>query len=465
VNHILENQESYKREKYEDQYLRSICNKFVNNYFYTIKGIEFCRNNPSANFMKSKVDEETLKELQELGKETNKMLKIGEDAIQMRLTAENQQKSLNDKTQGAEREGNGIEEGKNGKPYRIKKNLKGNKSITKIMEEEHFKRVDDEKRKNLEYLFKMNKSFDVYGQLRKPLPPIPSMLKAYPQFELNDKQIEVEGPTDKRIKISSMCDRLYILAPSTDSLRNEGMHQSLIRTMDKGNSHKDLMSRKKLMPESIRSDKLERDFIIYPEAISFGSLKVGGLYRTELMIVNDNYFLQRVKLVQPIEAHFQVKINITGPIAMGQERQIIVSFDGTSLPEGTYESEFFILSKYRKYRIPISACLSASKAAEGKLNEQMQKEALTGSLQYKLYKTQFEVREDNKGADDLHHTRSSNDGTGTITHDNLPKMTFDRNVRLNTELPEIKKKKPTNDYYEDEGKPDPSANNGRNNLN
>ena len=66
----MQHMADYKLHKYNDERLQAICNKFVNNYFYTVGGIEFGRHNPPTNFVKPKYDKDILRELQELGIQT-----------------------------------------------------------------------------------------------------------------------------------------------------------------------------------------------------------------------------------------------------------------------------------------------------------------------------------------------------------------------------------------------------------
>lgn len=104
-----------------------------------------------------------------------------------------------------------------------------------------------------------------------------------------------------------------------------------MRSMDKGFSHKYLLDRKKLMPLSVKADPLERDFVIYPHKIDFGTIRPGLCYKAELMIINDNYFLQRVKIIAPQDKIITTIISKAGPIAMGQERRVTVYLDASDI--------------------------------------------------------------------------------------------------------------------------------------
>lgn len=49
------------------------------------------------------------------------------------------------------------------------------------------------------------------------------------------RYILTESATDKRVKISSLSNRLYLNAPEVNDLRNQGMHQTMLATLDKKN--------------------------------------------------------------------------------------------------------------------------------------------------------------------------------------------------------------------------------------
>ena len=49
------------------------------------------------------------------------------------------------------------------------------------------------------------------------------------------RYILTESVTDKRIKISSLSNRLYLKAPNVNEIRNQGNHQTMLATLDKKN--------------------------------------------------------------------------------------------------------------------------------------------------------------------------------------------------------------------------------------
>lgn len=56
-------------------------------------------------------------------------------------------------------------------------------------------------------------------------------------------------------------------------MRSEGMHQTIIRTLDKKNNLDDMMDKKNLMVTGDLNDKLRKDLLIYPVSVKFGDLR------------------------------------------------------------------------------------------------------------------------------------------------------------------------------------------------
>ena len=58
---------------------------------------------------------------------------------------------------------------------------------------------------------------------------------------LNQKYLVTEAPVDKKVKISSMKNKLTSEASNMTEMRKEGPHANLIRTLDKGNDYSKLL--------------------------------------------------------------------------------------------------------------------------------------------------------------------------------------------------------------------------------
>lgn len=77
------------------------------------------------------------------------------------------------------------------------------------------KRKLDQQRKmeaDMKYHFSKNKQFNLYGKPRKRLPTVRSLYQSEVISEPNKDFIKVEAPVDKRVKISSMANRMYMPA-------------------------------------------------------------------------------------------------------------------------------------------------------------------------------------------------------------------------------------------------------------
>lgn len=123
----------------------------------------------------------------------------------------------------------------------------------------------------------------MYGRLRKEKPLVTSMLRTQPISELNQKYILTEAMTDKKVRISSMRNKLVLNAPSVSELRNEGLHQTMMKSIDKGNTLEDLAEKKNLMIYADVNDKLRHDILvktlviqINPVETNFGVVKENG---------------------------------------------------------------------------------------------------------------------------------------------------------------------------------------------
>jgi hypothetical protein len=70
-----------------------------------------------------------------------------------------------------------------------------------------------------EYHVIKTKDFNVEGGLRQEKPFVKSTVKSNANTELNEKFITTECITDRRVKISSMANRMYMNAPSVEDVR------------------------------------------------------------------------------------------------------------------------------------------------------------------------------------------------------------------------------------------------------
>lgn len=130
------------------------------------------------------------------------------------------------------------------------------------------------------------KEYDVYQQPRREAPVVPSVQRSNPQCELNQKYILTETMTDRKIKISSMKNKLNFKAPSLQEVRQEGTHQALMKTFDRKYDYTEMVERKTIMIHADLNDRLRRDVLITPAEADFGTLKVGAIYELPIRVIN-----------------------------------------------------------------------------------------------------------------------------------------------------------------------------------
>lgn len=132
---------------------------------------------------------------------------------------------------------------------------------------------------------------------RKDNPKIPNYLKTtFPEAEFNEDYIYIEKMTDKRIKTSSVANRLYFNAPSINMIRKSGQHNFLLEALDKKKTYEEMMERLNLMITSELCDPLNKMLKVEPTSLDFGNLKVGNKYEKSVKIRNDDNITNRVQL-------------------------------------------------------------------------------------------------------------------------------------------------------------------------
>jgi hypothetical protein len=67
------------------------------------------------------------------------------------------------------------------------------------------------------------------------MPEVRSLLRTQAISEINQKYLVTEAPLDKKVKISSMKNKLTSSASNMTEMRKEGPHSLLMKTLDKGN--------------------------------------------------------------------------------------------------------------------------------------------------------------------------------------------------------------------------------------
>ena len=88
-------------------------------------------------------------------------------------------------------------------------------------------------------------------------------MRTQPASQLNQKYLVTEAPVDKKVKISSMKDRLTNSASNMIEMRKQGPHANLVRTLDKRYDYGNLLQKRTMMVQADLNDKLQRDILVY----------------------------------------------------------------------------------------------------------------------------------------------------------------------------------------------------------
>lgn len=125
--------------------------------------------------------------------------------------------------------------------------------------------------------------------------------------ELNTKAILIESNTDRRIRISSMANRIGSKASSVSEQRKQGMHQILGRAAgSKLTAHETIAAQNQATIAAFENAN-NRGMIITPGEARFGSVLQGSLLSLPLYLKNENIDLCRFTLRQPEDKRVRVK--------------------------------------------------------------------------------------------------------------------------------------------------------------
>ena len=117
--------------------------------------------------------------------------------------------------------------------------------------------------------------------------------------EINQKYLVTEAPLDKKVKISSMKNKLSTSACNMTEMRKEGPHNLLMKTLDKGQDINRLLERRTMMVQADLNDKLQRNVLITPAEANFGVLLEKRTYELKIDIKNEDVISQRLTIKRP----------------------------------------------------------------------------------------------------------------------------------------------------------------------
>ena len=166
---------------------------------------------------------------------------------------------------------------------------KYSQTIKQMVQEDHEKFLHAE-----QYHVTKTKEFDIIGKPREIKPLVSVIQRPNISKDLNQKYIMIDMLTDKRIKTTSMANRILIKAPDVEVLRKKGQHQMVESAIKKRQTYEELMMENNAMIEYTLSDPTKRNILITPPAVRFGTLKRGLAYQTKLIAKNEDVMPQRI---------------------------------------------------------------------------------------------------------------------------------------------------------------------------
>jgi hypothetical protein len=163
-------------------------------------------------------------------------------------------------------------------------------SIFQEMDTNLRKSEDTAIRQAKEYHDKKSHKLNLIGNPReeKQRKKVPILVKHKLQSQMNEKNILTESVVEKRVKTSSLANRVFNKATTVNEMRNQGQHQTMLMTEDKKYNHNELLEKRNLMIQNEIGDKLKRDLYILPSKLRFGQLRLGGKYLTRIIIKNED---------------------------------------------------------------------------------------------------------------------------------------------------------------------------------
>jgi hypothetical protein len=134
----------------------------------------------------------------------------------------------------------------------------------------------------------------------------------FPEAEFNEDYIAIEKVTDKRVKTSSVANRLNFHAPSINEIRKSGQHNFLLNALNRRSTYEEMMEKLNLMVTSELCDPLNKMLKIDPTSLDFGYIKLGSKCQMFINIRNDDNLSNRVYIKTSSDDKFIVVENFIG---------------------------------------------------------------------------------------------------------------------------------------------------------
>ena len=342
--------------------------KFYKNYFDSDKGLEFLQANPHKSYVKQTNLDPQEQLAQNLLSQASKQQQMEEEKnnsnnfnLENNIDVNNKQSSpvvyLNEDMQSSQnmQGSQGFPIAQSGKSFKKPKQLPSIYKQTQILN-----KVNEEynAQKAKEWREAKTMKFTYDGELRASNPKIPKYLKpTFPQAEFNEDYIYIEKLTERRVKTSSVANRIYFNAPSVEEIRKSGQHDLLLEAMEKRRTPEEMMERLNLMITSELCDPLNKQLKIDPVSIDFGIVCEGKMYQMYFKLRNDDNMTNRVQIRKNIEnPNILIENFIGGKVVPGETKRVKIVINTKDML-GKFSDVVEVQTKSFLYKIPIRALI------------------------------------------------------------------------------------------------------------
>ena len=229
-------------------------------------------------------------------------------------------------------------------------------------------KINDEynQQKSKEWTESKSIKYTVDGNLRTNNPLVPHYIKpTFPQAEFNEDYIYIDKLTERRVKTSSVSNRIYFNAPSIEEIRKSGEHDILMEALENRRTPDEMMERLNLMITSELCDPLNKQLKIDPVQIDFGVCNQSKNYQMFFNLRNDDNMTNRV-LIRKSTKNNNINANdnknyigiesfIGGKVVPGETKRVKIVLFCSKLNLGKFNDIIEVTTKSFIYKIPIKA--------------------------------------------------------------------------------------------------------------
>ena len=200
--------------------------------------------------------------------------------------------------------------------------------------------------------------YTVDGGLRQSNPLVPHYIKpTFPQADFNEDYIYIDKLTEKRVKTSSVSNRIYFNAPSVEEIRKSGQHDILLEAIEHRRTPEEMMERLNLMITGELCDPLNKQLKIDPVQLDFGVVCQGKNYQMYFKLRNDDNMTNRVMVRKSNSDSNFISIEnfVGGKVVYGETKKVKVVLKTGNELLGKFNDLVEVTTKSFIYKIPIKA--------------------------------------------------------------------------------------------------------------